>query len=83
MNNRFTLITGGSEGIGFELAKLFAKDKNNLILVARNKEKLLKVQRDIEKEFNNKVLIIDLDLSVDNSCEKLFDFVEKNNIVVD
>ncbi|WP_295771003.1 SDR family oxidoreductase [uncultured Mucilaginibacter sp.] len=41
MNNRpCALITGASEGIGFELAKLFAADGYNLILVARNEQKL-------------------------------------------
>jgi short-subunit dehydrogenase len=30
------LITGASSGIGLELAKCFAADKSNLILVARN-----------------------------------------------
>ena len=81
--NKFTLITGGSEGIGFEFAKLFAKDKNNLILVARNKEKLLDAKTHIENMYKVKVLIIDLDLSVDNSCTKLFEFVEEKNLIVD
>lgn len=41
MNNKpCALITGASEGIGFELAKLFAADGYNLILVARNEQHL-------------------------------------------
>ncbi|WP_243771210.1 MULTISPECIES: SDR family NAD(P)-dependent oxidoreductase [Mucilaginibacter] len=34
------LITGGTSGIGKELAKLFANDKYNLIIVARNQAEL-------------------------------------------
>ena len=34
------LITGASSGIGLEIAKCLAKKKYELILVARNKEKL-------------------------------------------
>jgi short-subunit dehydrogenase len=37
---QYALITGATSGIGYELAKLFAADKFNLILVARDKEKL-------------------------------------------
>ncbi|MDT3402234.1 SDR family NAD(P)-dependent oxidoreductase [Mucilaginibacter terrae] len=41
MNNKpCALITGASDGIGFELAKLFAADGYNLILVARNEQHL-------------------------------------------
>src|SRR6201996_7547940 len=39
-NNKTALITGATSGIGKELAKLFAKDKYNLIIVARNADEL-------------------------------------------
>ena len=81
--DKYTLITGGTEGIGFELSKLFARDGHNLIIIARNEEKLVKVQEQLEKEFSIKVKILSLDLSVNNSCEKLFAFVEKNELSVD
>ena len=34
MMQSYTIVTGASCGIGYEIAQLFAKDKNNLILVA-------------------------------------------------
>lgn len=39
-NQKTALITGGTSGIGKELAKLFAKDQYNLIIVARNQQEL-------------------------------------------
>ena len=38
------LITGASTGIGYEIAKLFAVDKTDLLFVARNEKKLLEIQ---------------------------------------
>ncbi len=39
-NQKTALITGGTSGIGKELAKLFAKDQYNLIIVARDQGEL-------------------------------------------
>ena len=38
------LITGASSGIGLEFAKIFAKKGDNVILVARNEEKLVDIK---------------------------------------
>jgi len=42
------LITGASGGIGFELAKLFARDHHNLILVARSADRLGQVATELQ-----------------------------------
>lgn len=39
-NQKTALITGGTSGIGKELARLFAKDKYNLVIVARDQQEL-------------------------------------------
>lgn len=42
------LITGASGGIGYELAKLFARDHHNLVLVARSADKLAQVAAELQ-----------------------------------
>lgn len=83
IKNKYTLITGGTEGIGFELAKLFAKDNHNLIIVARNEEKLHNIKEQLMDHYGIAVKTMSLDLSVDNSCEQLTDFVDNSDIIVD
>lgn len=45
----FTLITGGTEGIGFELAKQFAEHGHNLIIVARDETQLAFAKTSLQK----------------------------------
>ncbi|MPM40589.1 Sulfoacetaldehyde reductase 2 [bioreactor metagenome] len=78
----YVLITGATTGIGYELAKLYASDGNNLILVARDEQRLREVKEELSL-YSIKVYTIVLDLSEDNSCEKVLDFVDKKNISVD
>jgi hypothetical protein len=81
--NKYTLITGGSDGIGLELAKIFAADKHNLIIVARSNNKLEKIKDEIEKEYEVHVEIIQCDLAVNKNCEKIIKIVEEKKYIVD
>lgn len=80
---RYTIITGGTEGIGLELAKLFAADKYNLIIAARDQKRLEEVKNEFENEYEISVEIIQVDLSVDKSCEKIIRIVEEKKLTVD
>ena len=66
------LITGASSGIGYELAKIYAKNNYDLVLVARRIEKLKRLKSEIEKKiFKIQIKIIKMDLSVSESPEKV------------
>ena len=43
------LITGSNQGIGYQLSKYFIKKDFNIILCARNKKKLLEVEKKLSK----------------------------------
>ena len=79
----FALITGASNGIGYELARTCAREKYNLILVARRQDKLLELKKDLEKEYTNIIHVITLDLANPTAADQLFDQVKKLNISVD
>lgn len=73
------LITGASNGIGLELARLFATDKINVILVARSKDKLSRIASDFEQQYGIKALPVSADLSRPGSSHALFEKIRENN----
>ena len=79
---RTVLITGASGGIGYELAKLFARDHHNLILVARSADKLAQVAKEMET-FGVRVKTLPLDLTDTPAPKFLFDQLQRENVSVD
>ena len=77
------LITGASGGIGLEIAKLFAIDGINLILAARNAEKLNEIKQKFERDFQIKVSVISIDLSTTGAFQQIIDYIDQENVVVD
>jgi short-subunit dehydrogenase len=76
------LITGASGGIGYELAKLFARDHHNLVLVARSTEKLAQVAAELQT-YGVTVKTIALDLTASPAPRFLFDQLQRENISID
>jgi short-subunit dehydrogenase len=77
------LITGASNGIGLEFAKVHASKGGDLVLVARNKSKLEKLKSELENHFKVKVYIIVKDLSASNSAQEVYNETSQKNIQVD
>jgi short-subunit dehydrogenase len=77
------LITGASSGIGLELAKLFAADKHNLVLVARNQGALEKLAGELRREHGVEVTVLPKDLADPASPQSIFDQLAAAGIAVD
>src|SRR5438067_12127800 len=65
------LITGASSGIGLDLARLFAKDGCDVVLVARSEGKLRELAAELERDCGVKAHVIALDLARPNAAEAL------------
>lgn len=70
------LITGASSGIGLDMAKYLATMKCELILVARDKEKLERIQESLP----TKVTIIVADLSNEQKVKELYVLTKNEKI---
>jgi len=77
------LVTGASGGIGYELAKLFAHDHYNLILVARSGSKLAQFADELQRQFGVSVKAIPLDLAAPPAPQFLFDQLQREDVAVD
>ena len=75
------LITGGSSGIGFELARIFAEKGYDIIIVARNSE-ALKYKAIELSHFGAKVKTFSIDLSKPDSANELFEKLKNENIEI-
>jgi short-subunit dehydrogenase len=80
---RTALITGASGGIGYELAKLFARDHYNLVLVARSTAKLNQVATELQSQFGIGVKTLALDLGAAPAAKFLFDQMQREGLAID
>ncbi len=77
------LITGATAGIGYEFARLFARDQYNLVLVARNEERLKRCKQEFEREFGVAVEALATDLSQTTAVKEIGQFLEERNLAID
>lgn len=81
--DRYAIVTGASGGIGYEIAKLLAKDGKNVVITARNKEVLERVKTEFENQYGIKARVIAKDLSDPEAPREIFTELEEAGIDVD
>ena len=76
------LITGASSGIGYDLARLFAADGYDLVLVARTESKLRALAQQLEGEHGVSVRVLPFDLTDPAAPARIFEAAGPVNVLV-
>ena len=78
------LITGASSGIGQELAKLFAQDGYNLVLVSRSDDKLDRLAEVFKSNYGTQqITVIGKDLATEDAAQDVYNQVKAKDIRID
>ena len=80
---KVTLITGASSGIGETFARRLAKEKHNLVLVARSENKLHELCDELMLAHGITAHYVALDLTEFDADKKLFEETEKHGFEID
>ena len=80
--SKTALITGSSSGIGYELAKVHAKNGDNLVLVALDKVKLEELKKGLEEKFKIKVYTIEKDLTLPDAIDEVYNELKLKTISI-
>jgi len=80
--NQYALITGATSGIGYEIARLFASDGFNLILVARSAERLQAITDQLKGQFGVEITPLQKDLFLPSSPREIYQEVQAMGVTV-
>lgn len=80
---KLAIVTGATSGIGLSFAKIFASEKYDLIIVGRNKDRLINIEKDLSEEYKINVKFYAVDLSDRNELENMWSDIEANNEKID
>lgn len=76
------LITGASSGIGRDMAKILSEKGYDLVLVARNENRLIELAEELKKKYKIEVQTIAMDLSIESNCIELHKCVSDVDILI-
>lgn len=78
----YALVTGASQGIGEAMARDFAAEGHNLIIVARREDVLTRLAEELEKDYGVDVIVAAHDLSVADDVDKLLSLIDEKRISI-
>lgn len=80
---KWALVTGASAGIGWELAKLLAAQRVNLVLTARRADRLQKLAADLSSKHGVHVEVFTSDLTRSESSREIFGFTSQKKLEIE
>ncbi|SIS57886.1 hypothetical protein SAMN05444817_11549 [Corynebacterium appendicis CIP 107643] len=78
----YALVTGASQGIGEAMARDFAAEGHNLIIVARREDVLTQLAEELEKDYGVDVVVAAHDLSVTEDVDTLLSLIDEKRISI-
>ncbi len=81
--SKWALVTGAASGLGFEFAKLLAKDEYNLILVDLQQNALQEKKALLNEVSNVKVECLSVNLGEKDSADKVFQAIQQLKVDVE
>ncbi len=82
LTSKKVLVTGASQGIGRAIARAFAREGSDVVIVARTSSKLEACASSIQAEFGTKVVSIAADLSNEREVKRLASEIGAFDILV-
>src|SRR5690606_4787416 len=80
-NRKLALITGASSGIGLELARVFAKNNYDLIIVSNSQK--IQAASQLLKQYEVEVTPVEADLSLEEGIDTLWQRIESQGRPLD
>jgi short-subunit dehydrogenase len=77
------LITGASGGLGLEFSKILARKHYDLVLAARSEDKLNDLKDWLEDQYDIRVFVCPVDLSVKDAALTVFNFTQEQGLSID
>ncbi len=81
--DQYVLITGATRGIGYELAKLFAADGWNQVIVARSSKDLIDTREELVRNYDIDVVAISKDLFDPENAKALYQEITAKGIAIE
>ena len=78
------LITGASRGLGASIAKMFAKNGDNIIInYNKSLDSANLLKKELENNYESKVLLVKADISLENEVKNMCDIIKKEFSKID